>query len=215
MLAAQGGFTEQELKESNHASFGWWHHSVENTIDKVDWDHLSVHLRVYVSYLWELCTAIILPFEFSNVAQEFVQQIELFDGSGDVGMRGALECAHSFKSEAMRFDLTAKEWRQRYKSGATRDEAAAERLNACMKRLSRMLIPIGSTSIGAYGHDPYGFTSQKVMLPSLFELSRYKNLSDGAERWMLETKLVRQRNRLVDVMSDCSRMISDTLADLS
>ena len=56
MLAAQGGFTEAELKASALANLGWWHHSLENTIDKLDWTFMDEHLRVYAAYLWELCT---------------------------------------------------------------------------------------------------------------------------------------------------------------
>ena len=64
MLAAQGAFTEEELKKTALAKLGWWHHSIENTIDKLDFDFMQPHLRVYAAYLWELCTAPVLPFEY-------------------------------------------------------------------------------------------------------------------------------------------------------
>ena len=64
MLAAQGAFTEEELKKTALANLGWWHHSVENTIDKLDFTFMADHLRVYAAYLWELCTAAVLPFEY-------------------------------------------------------------------------------------------------------------------------------------------------------
>jgi hypothetical protein len=52
MLAAQGAFTEDELKKTALANLGWWHHSVENTIDKLDFAFMQDHLRVYAAYLW-------------------------------------------------------------------------------------------------------------------------------------------------------------------
>jgi hypothetical protein len=35
-FAALGAYTEEELKRSALANLGWWHHSLQNTIDKVD-----------------------------------------------------------------------------------------------------------------------------------------------------------------------------------
>ena len=35
MIAGQAAFTRAELKATALASLGWWHHSIENTIDKL------------------------------------------------------------------------------------------------------------------------------------------------------------------------------------
>ena len=86
-------------------------------------------------------------------------------------------------------------------------------LNACMKRLSRALVPLASTAKGAYGHDPYGYTPQGTHDPvALRRAATTRKLADGEERWMLETQLVRDRNRIADVLDDCRRLIDDTLA---
>ena len=84
-----------------------------------------------------------------------------------------------------------------------------------MKRLSRALVPLASTSKGAYGHDPYGYTPQGSMIPTLYDVPRYAKLKDGEARWMLETQLVRDRNRIADALEDCRRRIDDTLARLA
>ena len=83
-----------------------------------------------------------------------------------------------------------------------------------MKRLSRTLVPLASTSKGTYGHDPYGYTPQGSMIPTLYDVPRYAKLGDGEERWMLETQLVRDRNRIADALMDCRRLIEGTLREL-
>jgi len=83
-----------------------------------------------------------------------------------------------------------------------------------MKRLSRALVPLASTAKGTYGHDPYGYTPQGTMIPSLFDVPRYAKLADGEARWMLETQLVRDRNRIADVLDDCRTLVHATLAQL-
>lgn len=215
MIAAQGAFTEEELKNTALANLGWWHHSIENTIDKLDFEHMGVHLQVYAAYLWELCTAVVLPFEYVGVADQFIERLEqLKVGAESIGLDGAIERARAFRAAAERLEKTAQDWRARYAGGKVKDEAAADILNTCMKRLSRALVPLASTSAGAYGHDPYGFTPQGTMIPSLFDVPRFAKMKDGEERWMWETQLVRTRNHVTDALHDCRRLIDDTLAKL-
>src|SRR4051794_5820829 len=216
MLAAQGAFTEEELKKTALANLGWWHHSLENTIDKLDFSFMADHMRVYAAYLWELCTAIVLPFEYVSVADQFIERLDqLKAGAEGVGLQGAVDRAKAFKASAEKLEVAAQEWRGRYAAGKTKDEASAEALNACMKRLSRALVPLASTAKGTYGHDPYGYTPQGTMIPSLFDVPHYAKLADGEARWMLETQLVRDRNRIADVLDDCSGLVDATLARLA
>jgi Peptidase family M28 len=216
MLAAQGAFTEEELKKTALANLGWWHHSIENTIDKLDFAFMADHLRLYAAYLWELCTAVVLPFEYVSVANAFIERLdELKAGAEGIGLSSAVDAARAFKASAETLEAAAGDWRQRYAAGKTTDEAPAERLNALMKRLSRALVPLASTAKGAYGHDPYGYTPQGSMIPTLYDVPRYAKLGDGEERWMLETQLVRDRNRIADALLDCRRLVEATLRELA
>ena len=52
------------------------------------------------------------------------------------------------------------------------------------------------------------------MIPSLYDAQRLAKLADGEERWMLETQLVRDRNRIADVLGDATTLIDETLARL-
>jgi hypothetical protein len=213
MLGAQGTFTEEELKQTALANLGWWHHSLDNTIDKLDFDYMAVHLKIYASYLWELCTATVLPFEFVSVAEQFIERLDQFAAAEALDLAGASTRARAFAASARKLDACAQTWRGRYEKGE-KDEAAADILNDCMKRLSRALIPLASTAKGAYGHDPYGYTPQGSMIPSLYDVPRFAKLPEGEARWMLETQLVRARNQVADALDDCRRLIDETLVKL-
>jgi hypothetical protein len=212
-LGGHSAFTEAELKATALATLGWWHHSLECTIDKVDFGQMPKHLEVYGAYLWELLTTPVLPYTYGPVAEQFVARLdELAAAGASVGLDGARGRAAEFRAAAARFDAAADRWRERYGRDGLEDDEPAERLNACIKRLGRLLIPLESTAIGTYGHDPYGLTAQTTMIPCLHDVPRLAALPEGEERWMLETKLVRQRNRVADALGDARRLIDDTLA---
>ena len=216
MLHGEGSFTEDELKETALASLGWWHHSLECTIDKLDFHWMADHLRVYGAYVWELCTAPVLPFEFMSVAEQFAERLEeLAEPGRAVGLGGVIDRARTLGETAARFDEIAEHWRRRYQSGQASDDGAADALNECMKRVSRLLVPMQSTAIGTYGHDPYGFTPQTTMIPALYDLPELGRLGeDSEESWMLRTELVRERNRVGDALADANWLLEETIAKL-
>ena len=215
MFHGEGSFTEEELKATALATLGWWHHSVENTLDKLDWGLMAQHLRVYGAYLWELCTAPVLPFEFTEVARQFEDRMtELRDGGRAIGLDGAIARAQAFGAAAQRLAEACERWRGVYAKEGDIADGPAERLNRCMQRISHLLVPLQSTAKGTYGQDSYGFTPQTTMIPALYEVPQLAKLGDGPERWMLETHLVRERNRVADALDDATALIEDTLARL-
>jgi hypothetical protein len=213
MIAGEGTFTRAELEATALAGLGWWHHSIENTIDKLDWSFMQEHLRVYAGWIWEMATAPVLPFEFVSVADQFIDRLTELRVDGDpINLTGAIRRAREFRSNAAALDAAAAKWRERYEKGEVSDEGPAAIINACLKRLSRMLVPIASTARGTYGHDVYGYTPQRTMIPSLFDVPRLAKLSpDSEDRWMLEVQLIRDRNRVADALTDCRLLVEDTL----
>jgi hypothetical protein len=212
MLAGQGVFTVEELKASANASFGWWHHTVHNTIDKVQWDAMGRHLKMYASYVWELCTAPVIPCEFTPVADEIIKRLEELQPAGrGLCLDSVLARAVQLREAAERFDAAAGEVNRRCKDGDTAAEHLATALNAAIKRLSRHLLPMVGTAKGTYGHDPYAFTPQTTVLPSLYDVAQLGGMPDGEERWILETHLVRERNRVADTIKEAHSLIASAL----
>jgi hypothetical protein len=210
---AEGGFTPEELQATANATCGWWHHSLESTFDKIDWDWMAEHIRIYGAYLWELCTAPILPFEFVGVADQFRSRIgELAAAGKSVGVDSLAAHADSFKAAAQRLEQTVKQWNEKYRANAVTDVQTAVALNTCIKRLSRLLLPIASTAKGTYGHDTFSYTPQSTVIPCLYDIPKLSQLPQtGPERWQIETQLVRERNRVSDALIDARAVIEKTL----
>src|SRR5688572_25039366 len=163
MLQGEGAFTEAELKASALATRGWWHHSIECTIDKLDWEFMQPHVRVYAAYLWELCTAPVLPFTYAPVAEQVIKRLQDLDQAGStVGINTLLTHAKAFHEQTKNLDRARAAAAAAFAAGKG-DEAEAIRLNRAMKRISRLTVPLMSSAIGKYGHDPYGYTPQTTM----------------------------------------------------
>ncbi len=212
MFQGEGAFTEMELKATALATRGWWHHSIECTIDKLDWEYMQPHMRVYAAYLWELCTAAVLPFTYAPVAAQVVKRLqELESAVPSLGLDQLLIRARDLGKAAEKLDLATAKVRDGFTAGKG-SEDAAHLLNGAMKRISRLLVPLMSSAIGKYGHDPYGYTPQTTMIPALYDVARLAKLQEGEERWMLETKSIRDRNRVADALAEAISIIEDALA---
>ena len=83
MLTSLATYDPEYLKQTANATLGWWHHTIENTLDKVDWDALPLHLRVYGAYLWDLCTAPVLPLDYAAVADEILERLKALRSDDD------------------------------------------------------------------------------------------------------------------------------------
>lgn len=220
-LACIGGemsFTDEEIQRTALANLGWFHHSIHNTIDKLDKDRLALHLKVYAHWLWGLLTSPILPHEYHTLASRFVERLDGFAGYDvpDIDMAGAAERAREFEGLATRLDEQSATWQQRISSNPMDGERAANVLNQAKLQLSRVLVPIASTAVGPYGQDRYGHAWQTQMIPSLVPyptLAGYPRDSEAYQVWWVA--MVRARNRVVDALDLSSRIVQSALDELS
>jgi hypothetical protein len=201
-MAGEMSFTDEQIKRTALASLGWWHHSIHNTLERIDKSLLALHLRVYARWLWDLLTAPVLPYEYSPIAARFsarLHELAALDVAG-IDMTSAAERAREFESLAGQLDALTETWRVRARAGAGAD-SAAETLNDAMLRLSRVLVPVASTVVGAYGQDRYGHAWQTQMVPALAPypgLARHNRDSEAFQVWWVA--MIRARNRVADTL---------------
>ena len=135
---------------------GWWWHTTEDTLDKIDPELHARDTRVYVEVVGRLATDPIVPFDLSGPLDEMSAELELCvsewkraeglaaDDQPDFdGLRGELAAARaawdSVNTRARDRNIAA--------------DAAAE-LNAAILSAAKVLMPANYTSSGEFGHDP-------------------------------------------------------------
>ncbi len=216
-FAGQMSYTEEEIQRTALANLGWWHHSLENTIDKVDKHLLALHLQVYARSLWGLLTEPVLPYEYRPLAARFVDRLRELARLDvpEIDLAGAVERAEEFQRLATRLDELSTGWRERASAGDDGEQAAGT-LNRTMIRLSRVLVPVASTVVGPYGQDRYGHPWQTQMIPSLTPypaLADYARDSEAFQTWWVA--MIRARNCVVDALEQASDAVRAALAELS
>jgi hypothetical protein len=166
---------------------GWWWHTTEDTIDKIDRDFLVRDASIYALTLWRLCTEAILPFDYGATADELLGVLrDLANVADDRLDLGALVA----EAEALRDDTA----RLGAACAAGGDAARIAALNDCIMALGRCLTPINYTASGEYDHD-LALPAQPI--PSLQPLRQLAALDPASdEAHLLRTQLVRARNRV-------------------
>jgi hypothetical protein len=162
-------------------SLGWWWHTREDLIDKIDPEFLKRDAGVYAETLWRLTTLERLPFDPSLEADEIAANLNSYDEQAGDGIDlGATASMARDLAEAIReVDFSIK---------SAHDE------NQLIKRLNQTLIPVNYTEHGPFHHDLAVETKPVAGLKDAVKLGSLDPASDDYR--YLRAKLIRERNRL-------------------
>ncbi len=203
--------TPERKKEWHGATLGWWYHSAKDTWDKMDPENLVSDARMYMAYTLHLAESILLPFEYVFSADEIISRLQevqkLAEGGFDLGRE--IKWAKAYRQRALKLrKLTDKLAGE--KPG--KKMKSLLKMNECLMQISRILTPVVSTVKGKYGQDTYGLSALGKPIPVLEAVREYMNYPPGnAERMLLKTRLMRERNKIYDALRGVVELIDRTL----
>lgn len=208
---AAGGAVEEQMARllgsggrGKSGGLGWWWHTTEDTMDKIDRDFLVRDASIYALTLWRLCTAPILPFDYHAAVAEMRGVLgELSATAGDrFDLSPVLAESDALLAATADFrDICA---------AAPADAATVARLNACIMALGRRLTPINYTLVGEYEHD-LALSMQPIpLLQPVRQLAALDPEGDDAR--FLRTQLVRARNRVWHAFREARNAIAAATA---
>jgi hypothetical protein len=173
-------------KDAGGSAYGYWWHTVEDSLDKADRELLVRDTRLYLAVLWPLLARERLPFDFVPVARQMRARIEtLARGAGEHWDFGpTLRRIAAFEDAAAALQL---------RSAATTGEPAA-RFNATSMAISRALNPALYTCAGPYRHDP---ALMLPLFPCLRDAAHLGAVDPASDRaGFLKVGLLRESNRV-------------------
>jgi hypothetical protein len=165
---------------------GYWWHSPEDTLDKADAAILAKDVEVYLTITLRMCAPEVIPYRFAASAQDFIDHLTAAQrvAGNHLDLQALLAAAERFKIAAERL--------------ADTQPADPSARNAGLKRIARIVNAALFTVNGPYEMDP---ALQMPVLPGLAPASELARLQPGTNEFgFLQTKLVRQRNRVHDAL---------------
>lgn len=173
------------------SGMGWWWHTEEDTIDKVDLDVLVLDTQIYAAAAWRTCTADRLPLDAAAAAREI----------GDVAraLQREAEDAFDLSSVVEEAAALAEELDRLRKAGD-----AAE-WNRVALGVLRTLMPLNYTRTGPFDHDLAVPAQPLPVLQPVLDLARLEEGSD--EHKFLSARLVRERNKVVAGLRAAGQLI--------
>jgi hypothetical protein len=212
------------LSHQPDGGLGWWWHTPDDTLDKIDGANFVRDTRVYLLICWRLATLPILPFDYAETATELLGRLQALSARQlrhfDFDLAPLLAEAETLLADTRRLNAAL--------AVAGDDPARAGRCNAALIGVGRALIPVNYTKAGPFEVD---LALDLPVVPGLIgieELARIDtelesegdkmrtDLEDVARLRdagnFLRTQLVRERNRVWHALATARQEIARALA---
>jgi hypothetical protein len=206
-------YTENELEKLGGALFGWWYHSDEDTLDKIDKNLLELQAQLYLEYILKLVTEMIIPLDFEPyidiLISETLEVNKIFSKTLDtLFLNELLNKIKSLKVKINELNKLVIEIKENDKKSFQ-----IEMINKTFLNLSRFLTPAFRTTVDRYLQDPYGYRFLTKPLPRIYlildKMSKIK--PNTQEYYTLTIKLKKQLNVLHDALDNVITITDLTL----
>lgn len=176
-------------KSQAHMHLGWWWHTPEDTVDKIDPANLLRDAKVFADVIWRLLADAVPPIRPVPLADDLVKELgKLSALEGRFELSGLRDSAASLLAKAKRVEAAA---------SAAKPSTAA-RLTDGLMRFSRALVPMDSTAGDRFDHDP---ALPQPVWPVLQPLRDLTATPPGTEDWHFrEVGAMRARNRMLHAL---------------
>jgi len=191
------------LSSQPEGGLGWWWHTPDDTLDKIDGPNFLRDTQVYLLTCWRLCTLPVLPYDYTATANELRDRLHMLQefANGRFDLTALIIEGDALHADAERLNAAA--------MAAGNDDARAERLNAAIMAVGRALIPVNYTLAGPFEVD---LALENPTLPGLAPVADLAAMDPASnDAGFLRTRLVRERNRVQHALATARREIARAL----
>ncbi|HEY0420268.1 MAG TPA: M28 family peptidase [Acetobacteraceae bacterium] len=175
-------------------ALGWWWHTPEDLIDKIDMDFLIRDTKVFAHVVGRLVMDAVLPLDYAAHAEALLAELRGLAGAldGRLSVAGLIEQAETLRARAAAIA-----------AGGAEDAA---RINRALMTASRALVPVDYGSGDRFAHDPALPLPPWPPLRKLRELAAAPEGSDQAR--FLAVSALRARNRMAHALREANRALA-------
>jgi hypothetical protein len=193
------------VSHQEDGSLGWWWHTPEDTLDKIDPARLVRDAGIFVHVVERLLTEPVLPLDYAVSAADIRANLEslAIAAAGRFDLSVPIAEATRLESLCARLDTT------RAASGAAHTPLVPA-VNICLRQLGRILIPVTYTRAGRHGHDP---ALDVPFLPKLEAVRRLAAMpADSDAARFLAVDLIRARSEITSALGRACAAVEVCLA---
>lgn len=199
----------------NHADYrayvggserGWWWHTPEDTLDKIDMKALVRDTELRLAELFTLANQPVLPYRITVLAQSYVTSLNELAASakGQIDLWPLVERADRLQAKARSLDEASREINSRAGKNAATARDVRE-LNRLLLALSHALNATLYTESGRFDQDA---AAPLPVLPGLARATKLAALDPASDEYgFLLTRVVRERNRVAATLDDALEWI--------
>ena len=181
------------------AGFGWWWHTPDDTLDKIDPVLLQRDARIYTHTLWHLLHDAVLPLDYAGWAGDFRAELEK--------VRGHLGNKLNLAPLLTRTEqLQAKAKAVHERAG---DHTRAAAINGALMHVSRALVPIDYTRGDRFDHDP---ALGQSPWPPLDPIRALASANEGDGEKFARVAAMRARNRVAHALDQANAALDACLS---
>lgn len=178
--------------------FGWWWHTVEDTIDKLDPRNLERDALVYLHAIHEACTSVLPPLQYSKTASEIGDHLRNYQeiAGDEVNLSRSIELSEKLATllEELETSTHANPGRFGWK---------------IFKELGTILVPLNYVRGSIFEHDP---ALPQPALPLLANVLRLRETVDMNSKQHLLVGITRSRNEVEEALRTAIAIASNALS---
>jgi len=184
------------------AGFGWWRHTPDDTLDRMDPDLLMRDTRVYVHAIWRLLTDKVIALDYGAYADELLLELAGLDQShvDDIGIGELVSAAAELKFGILQ------------EAVASHNGPIQAPFTAALMRVSRALVPIDYTTGNRFSQDPALGQKSYPVLDPIRGLAAAAVDSDEAR--FVAVAAWRARNQVMHALDEAMVALDDCFAAL-
>jgi len=186
--------------------FGWWWHTTEDTLDKIDGDFLARDCKVYVAAVYQVASAPLIPIDQRQAIRTLSERISYY-----TELIGDKLDLSRLTSRVQQLQNATDHFYDRIGSTSLSDASVRE-ANRTILSLSRWLVPINYVRGSRYDHDAAGSHS---LVPALSDIEHLSTAEVGSEAFFrLQTSLIRQVNQIGYEIKQAVRLVVEAEKNL-
>ncbi|MGG1663661.1 M28 family peptidase [Brevibacillus sp. NRS-1366] len=182
--------------------FGWWWHTTEDTIDKIDPELLVRDCKIYLSIVWRSLTSPVYPIDQLEAINDI--EASVVDWQEKVGNRFDLSSTLT-RIESLKAGLV--ELHDVMKT--LTDEEKLTTINHCLLELSSYLVPLNYVKGSNFEHD---LALKQPAVPKFSDIELLvQTTPEQQEYYFLITALQRKRNEVNYTLKQANLLVQHTL----